>query len=77
MEGELGSGEAAGIIPRSLNLIFDLLPKQCTEYSVRLSFLELYNEVRRRACAALHPLHACAGSWRAAGSATSGWLSGE
>jgi hypothetical protein len=45
MEGELGAGEAAGIIPRSLNFIFDLLPKQCTEYSVRLSFLELYNEV--------------------------------
>jgi kinesin family protein 11 len=47
MEGELGSGEQAGIIPRSLNLIFDLLPKSCTEYSVRLSFVELYNEVRR------------------------------
>jgi hypothetical protein len=49
MEGELGSGEQAGIIPRSLSLIFDLLPRQCTEFSVRLSFLELYNEVRARA----------------------------
>ena len=50
MEGELGTGEQAGIIPRSLNFIFDSLPRSCTEYSVRLSFVELYNEVGRDVC---------------------------
>ncbi len=46
MEGEMGAGPLAGVIPRSLHMIFDKLQRNATEYSVRLSFLELYNEVR-------------------------------
>lgn len=35
----------AGIIPRSLNALFDCLRMEnATEWSVRVSFLELYNE---------------------------------
>lgn len=45
MEGEMGAGPLAGVIPRSLHMIFDKLQRNATEYSVRLSFLELYNEV--------------------------------
>ena len=33
-----------GIIPRALANIFDALTKQEVEFSVRVSFLELYNE---------------------------------
>ena len=46
MEGEMGAGPLAGVIPRSLHMIFDKLQRNATEYSVRLSVLELYNEVR-------------------------------
>jgi kinesin family protein 11 len=53
MEGEMSSGEHAGIIPRSLNMLFETLSKTAAEYSVRLSFLELYNEVRPTHRAAL------------------------
>ncbi|KAF9167120.1 kinesin motor protein cin8 [Actinomortierella ambigua] len=34
----------AGIIPRTLYNLFDMLEAKRTEYSVRISFLELYNE---------------------------------
>ena len=35
----------AGIIPRSLNALFDaLIMENANEWSVRVSFLELYNE---------------------------------
>ncbi|XP_014668167.1 PREDICTED: kinesin-like protein KIF11-B [Priapulus caudatus] len=34
----------AGIIPRSVHQIFDTLTKQDVEFSMRVSFLELYNE---------------------------------
>ncbi|KAF9974515.1 kinesin motor protein cin8 [Actinomortierella ambigua] len=34
----------AGIIPRTLYNLFDMLETKQTEYSVRISFLELYNE---------------------------------
>ena len=47
MEGELTSNVAskhAGVIPRSVHTIFDVLENQSLEYSVKVSFLELYNE---------------------------------
>ena len=34
----------AGIIPRSIHQIFQALDELQTEYSIRVSFLELYNE---------------------------------
>ena len=34
----------AGIIPRSLHQLFEMLEKHNVEYSVRISYLELYNE---------------------------------
>ena len=51
MEGQTGTGIAidkdpqAGIIPRALANLFDnLRTAEATEWSVRVSFLELYNE---------------------------------
>ncbi|CAM8933452.1 unnamed protein product [Rhodiola kirilowii] len=40
--GELPSG--AGVIPRAVKQIFDMLESQNAEYSVKVTFLELYNE---------------------------------
>lgn len=40
--GELPS--EAGVIPRSVKQIFDTLEGQNAEYSVKVTFLELYNE---------------------------------
>ncbi|CCF60781.1 hypothetical protein KAFR_0L01710 [Kazachstania africana CBS 2517] len=37
-------GEHAGIIPRVLVNLFQYLTRESTEYSVKISFLELYNE---------------------------------
>ncbi|GAB2272165.1 Kinesin-like protein KIN-5C [Dionaea muscipula] len=34
----------AGVIPRAINQIFDTLERQNAEYSVKVTFLELYNE---------------------------------
>ncbi|XP_078179140.1 kinesin-like protein KIN-5A isoform X1 [Carex rostrata] len=34
----------AGVIPRAVRLIFDILEAQCAEYSMKVTFLELYNE---------------------------------
>jgi kinesin family protein 11 len=34
----------AGVIPRSVRQIFDILESQCAEYSMKVTFLELYNE---------------------------------
>ncbi|CAM8919541.1 unnamed protein product [Rhodiola kirilowii] len=34
----------AGVIPRAVQQIFDLLEAQCAEYSMKVTFLELYNE---------------------------------
>jgi hypothetical protein len=45
MEGEMGATANAGIIPRSLHMLFEKLTRTATEFSVRLSFMELYNEV--------------------------------
>eukprot|EP01104_Vermistella_antarctica_P017372 TRINITY_DN614_c0_g1_i1.p1 TRINITY_DN614_c0_g1~~TRINITY_DN614_c0_g1_i1.p1 ORF type:complete len:1209 (+),score=341.45 TRINITY_DN614_c0_g1_i1:157-3627(+) len=38
------SGEHAGVIPRATKMIFDHLESTATEYTVRVSYLELYNE---------------------------------
>ncbi|RWW43494.1 hypothetical protein BHE74_00050833, partial [Ensete ventricosum] len=34
----------AGVIPRAVRHIFDILESQCAEYSMKVTFLELYNE---------------------------------
>ncbi|KAI9326722.1 kinesin motor domain-containing protein, partial [Obelidium mucronatum] len=49
MEGDLDTcqGKHAGIIPRTLYRLFDKLEKEDSEYSVRVSFLEIYNEELR------------------------------
>ncbi|KAG7387503.1 Kinesin- protein 11 [Phytophthora pseudosyringae] len=45
MQGDLSPGsETAGIIPRSVCRIFDALEASGEEFSVRVSFLQLYNE---------------------------------
>lgn len=40
--GELPPG--AGVIPRAVKQIFDTFESQNAEYSVKVTFLELYNE---------------------------------
>ncbi|KAJ3329127.1 kinesin motor protein cin8 [Blyttiomyces sp. JEL0837] len=49
MEGDLDTfrGQHAGIIPRTLYSLFDCLGKDDNEYSVRVSFIEIYNEELR------------------------------
>ncbi len=47
MEGTLSADaneKEAGVIPRCVHTIFERLQKTYTEYSVKVSFLELYNE---------------------------------
>jgi kinesin family protein 11 len=46
MEGDLIQiqGPNAGIIPRTLYSLFDILNRETSEFSVRVSFIELYNE---------------------------------
>ncbi|KAH6572283.1 hypothetical protein BASA62_003497 [Batrachochytrium salamandrivorans] len=46
MEGDLSTEGSpnAGIIPRTLYSLFDTLERETGEYSVRVSFIELYNE---------------------------------
>lgn len=53
MEGERSKGDqtysweedpSAGIIPRALHQLFETLQSESTEHTVRVSFLELYNE---------------------------------
>ncbi|KAL7681113.1 putative kinesin-like protein [Plasmopara halstedii] len=45
MQGDLyPTSETAGIIPRSVHYIFDSLEASREEFSVRVSFLQLYNE---------------------------------
>lgn len=46
MEGDITSPENMGVIPRSVHAIFDYLDGISADYTVRTSFLELYNEVR-------------------------------
>ena len=49
MEGDLtdARGKHSGIIPRCLRSLFNTLEADKTEYSVRVSYLELYNEELR------------------------------
>lgn len=46
MEGDLSEPHSidSGIIPRALHLLFETLERDKMEYSVRVSFTELYNE---------------------------------
>jgi kinesin family protein 3/17 len=45
MEGDIKSNEFKGIIPRSFEMIFNLIKATYnTNYLIRVSFLELYNE---------------------------------
>ncbi|KAK4691760.1 hypothetical protein P7C70_g9276, partial [Phenoliferia sp. Uapishka_3] len=52
MEGDLSPyhgtfAPSAGIIPRTLYALFDKLASDQSEFSVRVSFIELYNEELR------------------------------
>jgi kinesin family protein 11 len=44
MEGDLTCAENAGIVPRSVKAIFEQLGGSGAEFTIRVSFLELYNE---------------------------------
>ncbi|KAJ0388557.1 hypothetical protein P43SY_011849 [Pythium insidiosum] len=45
MQGALSpDDDMAGIIPRAVRHIFDVLQANYQEYSVKVSFLQLYNE---------------------------------
>lgn len=44
MEGDIHSKDDAGIVPRSVNAILEQLEASGSEFTIRVSFLELYNE---------------------------------
>ena len=44
MEGDISSEEHAGIVPRAVKAIFEQLEQSKVEFTIRVSFLELYNE---------------------------------
>ncbi len=44
MEGNIAIEEEAGIVPRSAKAIIEQLENSGAEYTIRVSFLELYNE---------------------------------
>lgn len=44
MEGKIDDPALMGVIPRAVHHIFEHLDNQNTEYAVRVSFLEMYNE---------------------------------
>ncbi|KAM7468134.1 hypothetical protein LguiB_015696 [Lonicera macranthoides] len=44
MEGEGRKGKEAGVIPRAVQQIFDILEAQNTEYNMKVTFIEIYNE---------------------------------
>ena len=44
MEGDINSEEHAGIVPRSVKAILENLEQSGVEFTIRVSFLELYNE---------------------------------
>ncbi|CAN0229208.1 unnamed protein product [Discosporangium mesarthrocarpum] len=46
MEGDISDDEMMGVIPRSVRAIFEYLEGISADYTVRTSFLELYNEAR-------------------------------
>lgn len=43
MEGDINSEEEAGIVPRSVKTILEMLEGSGTEFTIRVSFLELCN----------------------------------
>lgn len=45
MEGDISSVDNMGVIPRAVHAIFEHLEGISADYTVRTSFLELYNEV--------------------------------
>lgn len=45
MEGNLDNKDEYGVIPRSIQYIFERLYEMDCEYSVNISFLEIYKEV--------------------------------
>lgn len=47
MEGDLKSEEYQGVISRVISMIFNELRCSGCEYSVLVSYLEIYNEVKR------------------------------
>lgn len=49
MEGDISSEDHMGVIPRSVHAIFSYLEGIQADYTVRTSFLELYNEARSAA----------------------------
>lgn len=46
MEGDITCPDSMGVIPRSVHAIFEYLEGISADYTVRTSFLELYNEAR-------------------------------
>ena len=44
MEGDISSEENSGIVPRSVKAILEQLEASGSEFTIRVSFLELYNE---------------------------------
>lgn len=44
MEGDINSPENAGIVPRAVKAILEQLEQGGAEFTIRVSFLELYNE---------------------------------
>ena len=44
MEGDINSPENAGIVPRAVKAILEQLEQGGTDFTIRVSFLELYNE---------------------------------
>ena len=44
MEGSIEDPEHRGVIPRSVHFIFDLIEQKKYDCTVRVSYLELYNE---------------------------------
>ena len=44
MEGDIHSQDNAGIVPRSVTSILDKLESTGADFTIRVSFLELYNE---------------------------------
>lgn len=45
MTGDVKNKDGQGIIPRAIHEIFQYLESRNAEYSVKASYLELYNEV--------------------------------
>lgn len=57
MTGDIHSRDLMGVIPRAVQEIFTFLETRDAEFSIKVSYLELYNEVGAgpRACVCWHP----------------------